>query len=376
MDRPLPASRVGGTCVVGVLRGEGIGPEVIDAALVVLRAVASYSSAQFDLRFGGAIGQEAERLSGQALSEEVITFCREVFAANGAVLAGPGGGRFVYDLRRTFDLFCKINPIVVSQELNQQPAPPDGSQPPNIDIVVVRENLGGVYQGEWDETVSSDHERIAHHRLTYRQTQVTRILGVAARIAQQRKAALTVVTKIAGLPSISRLWHDCAAKIADEAEVAWSVAEIDYAAYLMVQHPQQLEVVVTPNLFGDILSDLGGVLLGSRGLCFGGNFASDGTAVYQTNHGGARDLAGADRANPVGQIFSLAMMLRESFGLTAEAAWIERAVRDVWRAGWGTADFPRRAAGALGIKILGTKAFAKRVAEAVTQIATLDVQSA
>jgi len=109
---------------------------------------------------------------------------------------------------------------------------------------------------------------------------------------------------------------------------------IDLAAYELIQNPARFDVIVAPNLFGDIIADLGGVLLSSRGVTFSGNFDPRGRAVYQTNHGCARDLAGTDTANPVGQLFSLTMMLRESFGLEEAAALIENSVARVWRAGW------------------------------------------
>jgi 3-isopropylmalate dehydrogenase len=365
-----PAQRQGGAYVIGVLPGEGIGPEVIAAALIVLRAVESAGGARFDLRFGGAIGLEAERAGGQWLSPEVHDFCRAVFDAGGAVLTGPGGGRFVYDLRRRLDLFCKLNPIVIPPELaavgRLRPDHVEGT-----DILVVRDNAEGIYQGEWHETRSPGGERTAHHRFAYREQNVERILRVAFRLAQQRQGHLTVVTKPAGLPAVSRLWHDCAARIGGEGEVTWRILEIDYAAYALLQHPQQFDVIVTSNLFGDILSDLGGVLLGSRGLCFGGSFAADGAAVYQTNHGAARDLAGTDQANPAGQIFSLAMLLRESFGLLAEAESIERAVADVWRSGCWTADLARDS-----VRVLGTQDFARHVAAAYLEIAAPSLQPA
>ena len=144
--------------------------------------------------------------------------------------------------------------------------------------------------------------------------------------------------KDGGVPAISEIWRDCAVAAARAAGVECSFANVDLAAYLLIQHAHNLDVIVAPNLFGDVLADLGAVLLGSRGVSYSGNFSSRGAAVYQTNHGAALDLAGTDRANPMGQIFSLAMLLHESFGLTREAALIENAVSQVWREGWRTQD--------------------------------------
>jgi 3-isopropylmalate dehydrogenase len=142
--------------------------------------------------------------------------------------------------------------------------------------------------------------------------------------------------------------------------VRCSLIDIDHVSYRLIQHPREFDVVVAPNLFDDVLSDLGGVLLGSRGLCFAGSFAANGDAVYSTNHGAAYDLAGTNRANPVAQILSLAMLLRESFHLSKEARQIEEAVVRVWRDGWRTADLMEP-----GCRLLGTREMGQQIAEKV-----------
>ena len=139
--------------------------------------------------------------------------------------------------------------------------------------------------------------------------------------------------------------------------------DFDVMAYRLIQDPYAFDVIAAPNLIGDVLTDLGAALLGSRGLSFSGNYNEGGSAVYQTNHGSALELAGSDRANPFGQIFSLAMMLRESFGLQREAAAIESAVRSVWREGLCTEDL-----GCLGCRIVGTSEMADRVAHRAAEI--------
>lgn len=353
-----------GTYVIGVLRGEGIGPEVVGATLAVLAAVETASpDARFKVRNGGPIGNEAVRERGQALSPEVSGFCREVFAEGGAILAGAGGDRFVYEMRREFDLYCKISPLVTRPEL-QGAGCLKPEHTANIDILVVRESMGGVYQGQWEETIDDREGRVAHHRFAYSESQVRRIMKVAAAIARERRGELTVVVKPSGVPAISRLWSDCARDIAREFGIQVRELEIDYAAFRLIHEPRTLDVIVTPNLFGDVISDVGGVLLGSRGLCYGGNFSASGAAVYQTNHGAAYDLAGNDHANPVGQIFSLAMLLRESFGLDREASLIENAVAAVWRLGLRTADICEE-----GCRIVGTREMGRRIAEAAVRLA-------
>lgn len=352
--RPQPSR------LLGVLPGEGVGPEVVGCALQVLSALERVTGVKFEIESGTLIGREAERAGGKALSEEVIEFCSDIFSRGGAVLSGPGGGRYVYDLRRHFDLFCKLSPLKISEELiGANRLKPEYVR--GVDILIVRENSSGVYQGAWKEDRSSG-ERVAEHRFAYSEEAVKRILRVAAKLARSRRGALTVVYKEAGVPSISDLWRDCALKIAAGAGVRCSLLDIDLMAYRLVQHPSEFDVVVAPNLFGDVLSDLGGVLLGSRGLSFAGSFAESGAAVYSTNHGAAHDLAGTDRANPVGQISSLAMLLRESFRLRNEARLVEDAVARVWLAGWRTADLAEP-----GCQTIGTQEMSERIAQALEQ---------
>ncbi len=349
--------------VIGVLGGEGIGPEVIGSALEVLWAVAGATGLRVDVCEGGVIGRDAERASGTALSAEVTRFCEEVFARGGAILSGPGGGRYVYDLRKQFDLFLKLSPLRIANGLldvaRVRPESLSGT-----DIVIARENTGGVYQGTWREGNSAQWGRVAEHHVEYSEIQVCRFLECAARLASLRRGELTVVWKEAGVPSLSRLWRDCARETADRFGVRLSMVDIDLMAYRLIQECRAFDVIAAPNLFGDILADLGSVLLGSRGLSFSGNWSSDGKAVFQTNHGAAYDLARTDRANPIGQVFSLAMMLREHFGLWIEPESIEQAVRSVWSDGWRTEDVAGE-----GSRIVGTSEMSSRVAQRAGEIA-------
>ena len=346
--------------LIGVLEGEGVGPEVVRASLQVLSALESGGSPRFEIRRGGAIGLEAEARAGTPLSRELELFCDEVFSRGGAILAGAGGGRFVYELRRRFDLFCKIVPLRVCEELIAENRLKRQTVE-GVDIVLIREGSAGVYQGTWGFEHSAEGRR-ATHSFAYSEAQVRRVVEAAARIAAARLRKLLVVVKDGGMPSVSELWRECGSAAAREAGVACSFANVDLAAYLLIQHARDLDVVVAPNLFGDVLADLGAVLLGGRALSFSGNFSAAGAAVYQTNHGGALDLAGTDRANPVGQIFSAAMLLRESFGLAGDAARIEDAVARVWRAGWRTADL----AGS-GHRVVGCREMGELVCEALAK---------
>jgi len=343
--------------VVGILRGEGSGPELIDAACSVLDAVAESCRLNFCVKTGGDIGFLSAERTGEFLTDEVAEFCREIFADGGAIMAGAAGGRFVYDMRRRFDLYYKLNPLRSYSELRdvcriKLPAKP-------LDILVVRENLQDVYQGNSVEASCEDGREILH-TCVHREKQVRAVLEVAATAAQRRRNILFVIGKNSGLPAIHSLWRACALEVAGASGVNVLLLDIDYAAYKLLQEPESFDVVVAPNCFGDILSDLGGVLAGSRGLTFGASYAADGAAVYQTNHGAAHDRAETDTANPVGQIFSMAMMLRESFSLQSAARLIEDAVQAVWRAGWRTADLTEP-----GCKVAGTRQFGELVAREI-----------
>lgn len=337
---------------IGVLAGEGSGPELVRVALDVLDAVASVTGTSFDVRHGGPIGIDAEREAGVALTDAVADFCAATFAAGGAVLAGAGGGRFVYDLRRRFDLFCKLNPI------RSWPSLRDASRlrcrrPDAVDVLVVRENVEGVYYSEWQDGASAGDGALLLQRSTHTERGIARIVGAAARIAAVRDRRLAVVVKRGGLPALSNLWEACARAAAAEHGIEWVALDVDLAAYRLMQEPETLDVVVAPNLFADVLSDLGGVVAGSRALTYGGSFSSTGAAVYQTNHGSAHDLARSDRANPAGQVLALAMLLRESFALEREAALIEDALDRVWAGGVRTADLADGGARAAGTRELG-----------------------
>jgi 3-isopropylmalate dehydrogenase len=228
----------------------------------------------------------------------------------------------------------------------------------NIDILVAREGTAGAYQGDWTTQQDPGEGRKAGHFFGYTEWQVRRFLQASARLARMRRGNLTVVWKESGVPSISALWRDCAAEAAEGSGVEWSMVDVDLMAYRLVQEAPAFDVIAAPNLFGDVLADLGAVLLGSRGASYSGNFTGRGEAVYQTNHGAAYHLAGSDQANPAGQILSLAMMLRETFGLGREAEAVEQALRSVWSEGWRTADV----AGP-GTRVVGTRELGARVAE-------------
>jgi 3-isopropylmalate dehydrogenase len=353
--------------VVGILRGEGCGPELIDAACNVLDAVAESCRLNFCIKTGGDIGFRSAERTGEFLTDEVAEFCREIFAEDGAIMTGAAGGRFVYDMRRRFELYYKLNPLRSYQELHDACRIKLVARP--LDILVVRENLEGLYQGNSVEATSGGGRQI-QHTFVHTEKQVRAVMEVAVAVAQRRGNILSVIGKTSGLPAIHSLWRECALEVAGISGVEVSLLDVDYAAYKLLQEPESFDVIVAPNCFGDILSDLGGVLAGSRGLTFGASYGANGIAVYQTNHGAAHDRAETDTANPVGQIFSMAMMLRESFGLQRAGRLIEDSVRAVWRARWRTADLAEP-----DCKVAGTRQFGELVAREIQNAAVREYEA-
>lgn len=346
---------------IGIFPREGIGPELTHAALAVVRALQdqAQSGFTFDLCFGGSIGQAAIDASGAPLNAEAIAFTQSVFDAGGVVLAGPGGDRFVYDCRRQFELYYKLNPVKPSAiSLGARRFRAECID--DVDVLVVRDNSAGIYQGQWEMAMAQHGERLAKQSFQYCASQVRDVAEVACAQALARRGHLAIVTKPNGIPAISRLWLEEVRAVATQQPIQISELEVDYAAFALLQHPKSFDVIVTSNLFGDILSDLGGVLLGSRGLCFGASFSAAGHAIYQTNHGAAWDIAGQNRANPVGHLYALAMAFDHSFQLPRIGHAIRSAVDTVWLQGWRTEDLAEP-----GCTTIGTQEMAERIAGAL-----------
>jgi 3-isopropylmalate dehydrogenase len=353
-----PRHRHSDAPVIGVLPGEGIGPEITRAALEVLEAVSQGTGIKPSVTTGGHIGYDAEKVSGTPLSEDVIAFCQGVFDQSGAILNGPGGSRYVYDLRRQFDLFFKISPIQISNALPEA-SPVKGELLQGLDLLIARENISGLYQGLPHTDSDEDGEVVARHEFTYCESEVLRFLNAAARLAATRRGDLTVVCKQHGVLSISAMWRRCAHEVAKTFGISCHMVDVDLMAYQLVSQPLSFDVIAAPNMCGDILADLAAALLGSRAMSFSGNFSPQGHGVYQTNHGSAHDIADKDEASPVGQILSLAMMLRHSFGLEHEANAMEQGMQQVWRDGWRTKDVMRP-----GAKLAGTRKMTELIANA------------
>lgn len=362
-----PSGQAGLQLPVGVLTGEGIGPEILELTLAVLKVFEDYRPWRFDFRFGGKIGKDAVKESGQPLTDEVAAFCQSIFARRGALLCGPGGMRFVYEMRRRFDLYCKLVPL--------QPTPAlldTGALRPEVlrdaDILVVRENISGLYFGQ-SQLSGAAGAQVAQLAFQYTEPEIVRIVSVGAQAARLRRGKLCVVIKPGAMGCISDLWQQTAQLLVAERfpDVQLQFLEVDNASYQLVAQPRQFDVVVAANMFGDVLADGASVIIASRGMSYSANFGPGFAAVYQTGHGAAHDLAGRDVANPLGQVSSAAMMLHESFGLTDEALCLREAINAVLAAGWRTRDIM-----APGCREVGTREMGARLCQALHERLSLD----
>ena len=221
--------------LIGIIEGEGVGSEVIGAATDVLHALQASKVVECETRKSGPIGNQALAEYGTPLPDHVVDFCRSVFAEGGCVLCGPGGGRFVYDLRRRFDLYCKICPIRVDTELASA-GPFHSEHVRNVDLVIVRDNISGLYQGH-SESRDEGEDRVAEHRMVYTQRQVERIVKAGARIAQSRAGKMCVVIKDGGLEQLSRLWRDVALGVSARFGVECEFINVDHMAYRLLRFP-------------------------------------------------------------------------------------------------------------------------------------------
>jgi 3-isopropylmalate dehydrogenase len=244
----------------------------VGAALEVVRRLGQAGGQDLTVEEGGPIGRTAEREFGAALPDDVVDFAQGIFERGGALLSGPGGGRYVYDLRTRLELFLKISPVQVRNGLpSASPLRPEVLA--GVDLLIVRENVGGVYQGVSQETVDWRGGCVVRHTFSYAQAEVRRFLDAAARLAATRRGQLTVVTKEGGLPELSALWRTCALEAAEALGVQCSFPDLDLLAYQLVHQPEAFDLIAAPNLGGDVLGDLAGVLVGSRTLSFAGNFS-------------------------------------------------------------------------------------------------------
>ncbi len=357
--------------IIAVLEGDGIGPEIMTVALKVLNKISEQSGVAFDLRkapFGG----QAWFDHGNAFPDETKAVCD----AADAILKGPIGLSFeaskeipideqpergaLLPLRRRYNTFANFRPVYLPPELAHFSPLKARVVEGGIDIMIIRELVGGLYFGEKERGINADGKRYVKETLEYDEDQIRQILVVAFDQAMKRKKVLHNIHKNNVLQS-SVLWCEILDEVAkDYPKVEVKNVIVDAAATALVLNPCQFDVMVMENMFGDILSDQAGGILGSLGLmpsaCVGAE-----KAYYEPSHGSAPDIAGQGIANPYSMIGSVALMLEKSFDMDAEARSIMDAMRDVFGEGYTTADLrdPEGKLKSISTEEFGDKVLAK-----------------
>ena len=352
---------------LAVIPGDGTGPDVVEQTLLVLDKVGEKFGHTFHYQkvLAGGCAIDA---TGACLPQETIDVCK----ASDAVLLGAVGGwkwdtlpgdqrpeRALLGLRKALGLFANLRPALLFEQLaNASPLKPE-ILAGGLDIVVVRELTGGIYFGE-KGFKDTDLGPAAYDVEQYAEEEVRRIAKVAFDMAMKRSKHVTSVDKANVLES-SRLWRRVVAEVAqDYPEVTLDNLYVDNAAMQLVRNPRQFDVIVTSNIFGDILSDEASQITGSIGMLPSASLAKGNFGMYEPVHGSAPDIAGQDKANPMATILSAAMMLRSTFGLLQEADAVENAVKAVLDQGYRTPDLFAGEG-----TLIGTAEMGRRIAEAI-----------
>jgi 3-isopropylmalate dehydrogenase len=349
-----------------VVAGDGIGPEVTEQAILVLQAVAEGFGHQVQLQHK-PIGGAALAAANDPLPADTLQAC---LASSAVLLGAVGSPAFDHNpghlrpeagllrLRRELGAYANLRPAVFFPAL-EDCSPLRAEIVRGTDIMIVRELLGGAYFGQPRSIEGNPGARVAVNTMRYGENEIERIARVAFDLAMKRKRKVLSVDK-ANVLECSRLWRDVVTRIGkDYPEVKLAHQYVDSAAMLLVHRPADFDVVLTENMFGDILSDQAGGIVGSLGLLASASVGGP-VGLYEPVHGSAPDIAGKGIANPLGAILSVAMMLRHSFHLEAEAACIERAVSAVLSEGARTADLAGKEQAAISTVDMG-----QRVVEAV-----------
>ena len=370
-EADLPAYRI------ATIPGDGVGPEVIDAARRVVGAAGAAFGFHVDW-MEYLVGGAAIDRYGVAIRPEDVTACGE---ADAILLGAVGGPKWsdpsapvrpeqaLFALRGDLGLYANLRPVTVHPAVaSSSPLRPELLD--GVDLLIVRELTGSVYFGQRQEPTGALGERRALDTMPYTEAEVARIVRLAFELARVRKGRVMSVDK-ANVLATSRLWRTVATEVAaDYPDVALSHQLVDSCAMLLVRRPADFDVIVTENLFGDILSDEAAVLAGSLGMLPSASLGERRTAhgtfgLYEPIHGSAPDIAGQDKANPIGTIASAAMLFRLSLGRDDVADAIEAAISRALDEGWRTGDLADPADQRDGLVVVGTTGFATAVIEAL-----------
>ena len=347
---------------IAVIRGDGIGPEIVGEALAVLDAVAEKFGHAFTYR-EAPMGGNAIDAFGVPLPDSSLETC---LAADSVLLGAVGGPKWdaqpsanrpergLLKLRSAMGLYTNVRPARMFADLAAACPLRADIAARGIDFVVVRELIGGVYFGE-HSTTEADGQQKAVDIMSYTESEVRRVARVAFDMARKRRKRVTSIDK-ANVLDTSRLWRRTVEEVAkDYPDVELLHMYVDNAAMQIVRDPSQFDVIVTENLFGDILSDEASQITGSIGMIPSSSMGEGTRGLYEPIHGSAPDIAGQDKANPIGTILAAAMMLRYSFDMAAEADAVEAAVDRTLKAGFRCGDIMNEGGKLLGCKAMGAE---------------------
>ncbi len=342
---------------IAVIPGDGIGVEVTAEAQKVLEALAEARGHSFTFE-SGLLGGAAIDAVGVPLPDETLALCR----ASDAILFGAAGGpkwddprakvrpeQGLLALRKELGLYANLRPVKVNAVLvNASTIKPEVLQ--GTDLIVVRELTGGLYFGE---SGRKDDGNTAYDTMIYSVAEIERVVRAAFRLAAGRRKHVTSVDKANVLES-SRLWRETAVRVATEfPDIAFENLLVDACAMHLIRRPSTFDVIVTENMFGDILTDEASMLSGSMGMLPSASLAEGRLGLYEPIHGTAPDIAGKDLANPLAAILSAALLLRYSLGLEEEAAIIEAAVDRALAEGYRTPDIAEPGSETMGTRAMG-----------------------
>jgi 3-isopropylmalate dehydrogenase len=343
-----------------LLPGDGIGQEVVAAATAVMEVAAQQSACQLDIS-DALIGGAAIDATGQPLPSATLTAAERVDAV---LLGGVGGPKWddlpthlrpekgLLGLRQGLGLFANLRPALLSAPLAAASSLKT-ELVADLDILIIRELTGGIYFGEPRGVEVRDNERVGFNTLVYSEHEIERIARVGFELAAKRNGKLCSVDK-ANVLEVSQLWREKVTALAPEyPNVELSHMYVDNAAMQLVRAPKQFDVLVTGNMFGDILSDVAAMLTGSLGMLPSASLSASGTGLYEPVHGTAPDIAGQDLANPLATILSVGMMFRYSLDLPEAADRIDKAVANVLEQGYRTADIAADDADPVGCQAMG-----------------------
>lgn len=357
-----------GVYKIAVLKGDGIGPEIVEASLLVLKRVGEIFGHDFVLE-EGLIGGKAIDEKGTPLPQETLDLCLKADAVLLGAVGGPKWDNLPTDkrpekgllgIRKALDLYANLRPAKVYTALiDASPLKKEIAQ--GTDFIVVRELTGDLYYGE-PRGIFRNGERYAINTMHYTESQIRRVVRKAFEIARVRRKKLTSVDK-SNVLEVSALWRE----IVEEEKQNFPDVDVEHlyvdnCAMQIIKRPSTFDVIVTGNMFGDILSDEAAVISGSLGMLPSASLG-DKHALYEPVHGSAPDIAGKGIANPIATILSVAMMLKYSFGLEKESSVIEQAVERVLQMGYRTPDISSE-----GTTVVGTTEMAQLISKEVEKL--------